>query len=160
MIQQQSCRNLYYAWCKYFEMDPQKYLCIIHDKMDQKKTVILRLRVRSKDTDFAWQLQVSLIGMITYGHGHGHYGHFTLNEFSILVDWMTSQPKYELGRALLRQRSLDSSTRMCMDLQQFHHVLGYCSMLLDCSAVSVDCYNMIQSLLGYNSLKMQDLDYK
>lgn len=34
-----------------------------------------------KDIDSAWQLQVALIGMITHGHGEGHYGHFTLNGF-------------------------------------------------------------------------------
>ena len=47
--------------------------------MDQKKTAIPRLRTLPKEVDSAWQLQVALIGMITHGHGEGHYGHFTLN---------------------------------------------------------------------------------
>ena len=60
-------------------MQKDKYLCIIHDKMDQKKLAIPRLRVNSKDYANAYQLQVSLIGMITHGHGHGMYGNFSLN---------------------------------------------------------------------------------
>lgn len=39
MLQQMSCRNLYYAWRSSSEMNPNRYLCIIHDKMDQSKTV-------------------------------------------------------------------------------------------------------------------------
>ena len=49
MLQQQSCRNVYYTWRKFSELQKDKYLCIIHDKMDQKKTAIPRLRVNSKD---------------------------------------------------------------------------------------------------------------
>ena len=79
MRQQQSCRSLYYAWRTYLELQPQKYVCIIHDKMDQKKTAIPRLQTLPKEIDSAWQLQVVLIGMTTHGHGEGHYGHFTLN---------------------------------------------------------------------------------
>lgn len=43
MRQQQSCRSLYYAWRTYSELQPQKYVCIIHDKVDQKKVAIPRL---------------------------------------------------------------------------------------------------------------------
>ena len=43
MSQQQSCRNMYYAWRAFSQLQPDKYLCIIHDKMDQKKTAIPRL---------------------------------------------------------------------------------------------------------------------
>ena len=79
MAQQKSCRSLYYAWRTYSETQPQKYVCIIHDKMDQKKTAIPRLRIVPKGVDSGYNLQVALIGMITHGHGEGHYGHFVLN---------------------------------------------------------------------------------
>ena len=79
MQQQLSCRSLYYAWRTFSETQPAKYVCIIHDKMDQKKTAIPRLRVLPKGVDSGYSLPIALIGMITHGHAEGHYGHFTLN---------------------------------------------------------------------------------
>lgn len=79
MAQQKTCRNLYYAWRTFSKTQPQKYVCIIHDKMDQKKIAILRLRVTSQTVDSGYNSQVTLIGMITHGHAKGHYGHFVLN---------------------------------------------------------------------------------
>ena len=79
MMQQQSSRNVYYTWRKFSQMQKDKYLCIIHDKMEHKKMTIPKLRVNSKDYANAYQLQVSLIGMITHGHGHRMFGHFSLN---------------------------------------------------------------------------------
>ncbi len=79
MLQQQSCRNVYYGWRLASQLNPQKNLCIIHDKMDQQKTAIPRLRLRSKETERSAQLPVSLTGMITHGHGQGRYGHFALD---------------------------------------------------------------------------------
>ena len=61
------------------QAQPQKYVCIIHDKMDQKKTAISRLRVLPKGVDLGYNLPIALIGMITQGHAEGHYGHFILN---------------------------------------------------------------------------------
>ena len=40
MKQQKSCRSLYYTWHTFSKTQPQKNVCIIHDKMDQKKTTI------------------------------------------------------------------------------------------------------------------------
>ena len=79
MLQQQSCRNIYYGWRLASVLNPEKNLCIIHDKMDQQKTAIPRLRVRSKETDRSTQLPISLTGMITHGHGQGRYGHFAID---------------------------------------------------------------------------------
>ena len=79
MKQQKSCRSLYYTWHTFLETQPQKYVCIIHDKMDQKKTAIPRLRVLPKGVDSGYNLPIALIGMITHGHAEGHYGHFILN---------------------------------------------------------------------------------
>ena len=56
MAQQKSCRSLYYAWRTFSETQPQKYICIIHDKMDQKKTAIPRLRVIRKGVDSGYNL--------------------------------------------------------------------------------------------------------
>ena len=72
MSQQQSCRSLYYAWRIFSKTQPQKYVCIIHDKMDQKKTAIPRLRVTPKGLDSGYSLPVALVGMITHGHAEGH----------------------------------------------------------------------------------------
>ena len=101
MMQQQSCRNVYYTWRKFSQMQKDKYLCIIHDKMDQKKTTIPRLRVNSKDYANAYQLQVSLTGMITHGHGHGMYGNFSLNGL-----W-PSDPNATIGSLALCLQNLE-----------------------------------------------------
>ena len=79
MNQQQSCKSLYYAWRIFFETQPQKYVCIIHDKMDQKKTTIPSLRITPKGVDSRYSLPIALVGMITHGHAEGNYGHFLLN---------------------------------------------------------------------------------
>ena len=48
--------------------------------MDQKKTIIRRLRVNPKSLDSSYNnLQMALIEMIMHGHAEGHYGHFCLN---------------------------------------------------------------------------------
>ena len=60
-------------------MEPEQYVCIIHDKMDQKKTSIPRLDTIPKDLDVAWQPQVSLIGAITHKHGEDQSGCYVLN---------------------------------------------------------------------------------
>lgn len=44
----------YLLWMRlYSELYPNKYLCIIHDKIDQKKIAIAK--VGAKDTYNAWQ---------------------------------------------------------------------------------------------------------
>lgn len=40
MLAQMSCHHLYYSWKHRAMCDPKKYLCIIHDKMDQAKMAI------------------------------------------------------------------------------------------------------------------------
>lgn len=72
---------MYYAWRTYSELQPQKYVCIIHDKMDQKKTAIPRLQTLPKEIDSTWQLQVALIGMITHGHGEEELWPFYIKWF-------------------------------------------------------------------------------
>ncbi len=78
MLQQMSCRNLYYAWRSSSEMNPTKFLCIIHDKMDQSKTAIPHIKPVPKSLNGVERLPVSLTGMLTHGHGQTAYGHFAL----------------------------------------------------------------------------------
>ena len=78
MLQQMSCRNLYYAWRSSSEMNPNKFLCIIHDKMDQSKTAIPHIKPVPKSLNGVERLPVSLTGMLTHGHGQTAYGHFAL----------------------------------------------------------------------------------
>lgn len=78
MLQQMSCRNLYYAWRSSSEMYPKKFLCIIHDKMDQSKTAIPQIRPIPKSLNGVERLPISLTGMLTHGHGETSYGHFAL----------------------------------------------------------------------------------
>ena len=73
--------------------------------MDQKKTTIPRLRVNSKDYANAYQLQVSLTGMITHGHGHGMYGHLSLN-----VLW-PSDPNATIGSLALCLQNLERNEK-------------------------------------------------
>ena len=78
MLQQMSCRNMYYAWRSTSEMYPNKFLCIIHDKMDQSKTAIPQIKPVPKSLNGVERLPVSLTGMLTHGHGQTAYGHFAL----------------------------------------------------------------------------------
>ena len=92
---------MYYTLSKFSQLQKDWYLCIIHDKMDQKKMEIPRLRVNSKDYANAYQLQVSLTSMIAHGHGHGMYGHFLLN-----VLW-PSDPNATIGSLALCLQNLE-----------------------------------------------------
>ncbi len=44
-------------------------LCVIHDKMDQTKIALPRLQVKNKIVSRLGHLPMTLIGMITNGHG-------------------------------------------------------------------------------------------
>ncbi len=138
MMQQQSCRNVYYTWRKFSHMQQDKYLCIIHDKMDQKKTAIPRLRVKSKEYANAYQSQVSLTGMITHRHGHGMYGHFSLNGL-----W-PPDPNATIGSLALCLQKLERNEK---------HGLGeLCNDGMPCSDVTL--------FKALNSRKALDNHYK
>ena len=78
MAEQMSCRNLYYAWRDASKIEPTKYLCIIHDKMDQMKTHLPRLLNVPQNLSRTYRFPSSLTVMLTHGHGFGSYGHFVL----------------------------------------------------------------------------------
>jgi hypothetical protein len=50
-----------------------EFLCIIHDKMDHAKTTFPRLQVCNKMIFGIRQLPITLMGMITHGHGDERY---------------------------------------------------------------------------------------
>lgn len=64
MLQQMSCKNVYYAWRTYSELYPSKYLCIIHDKMDQKNTCIPRVNPIPKSLNQVMPLPISLTRLV------------------------------------------------------------------------------------------------
>ena len=74
MLAQMMCRNLYYSWKQKACCEPSKYVCIIHDKMDQVKTYILRLEPHPKSLSRVMQLPISLTGMLVHGHKKIAYG--------------------------------------------------------------------------------------
>lgn len=75
-IEQRSCRTAYYH-NRILSMERlDSYLCIIHDKMDQKKTCLPRLNLAPKAISSSMQLPVSLFGIIAHGHGAQNYGNF------------------------------------------------------------------------------------
>jgi hypothetical protein len=68
-------RYFYCAYITIFKWFPKEYWKIIHDKMDKKKTSILKLCVKLKSiigTNFGF----SLMGVITHGYKKGCFGHY------------------------------------------------------------------------------------
>ena len=100
MAQQMSCRNLYYSWRDASKLEPTKYLCIIHDKMDQMKTNLPRLLNVPKILTRTYRLPCSLTGMLTHGHGTGSYGHFALGFWSM-------DPNFTIGSLAQCLRDLE-----------------------------------------------------
>lgn len=47
----------------------------MHDGMDTNKTIIHYLQVTTKATTGLFQLHISLVGIVTHGHGDGAYAH-------------------------------------------------------------------------------------
>ncbi|KAL3692401.1 hypothetical protein R1sor_006052 [Riccia sorocarpa] len=80
MNQQMSRRNVYYAKRTIAKAQPDKYLCLIHDKMDQAKTNIPRLadNIKKLHMGGCLPLPVSLTGMLTHGRDPGAYCHLSL----------------------------------------------------------------------------------
>ena len=73
---QASCRCIYASWREESKRNPQEVLCIIHDKMDTKKTALPRMRVTTKSTAGLGQIPMSVTGMVAHGHADGAYAHY------------------------------------------------------------------------------------
>ncbi|KAL3691440.1 hypothetical protein R1sor_005091 [Riccia sorocarpa] len=80
MREQMSRRSVYYAKRALAKAQPERYLCIIHDKMDQAKTNIPRLADNMKRLHIGGciPLPISLTGMLTHGREPGIFCHLSL----------------------------------------------------------------------------------
>ena len=61
--------------------DPNSYISIIIDGMDQNKTAIPHLINEGKGTSQMWRLRVHLTGVIV--HGQGIKGYFDYNQIKV-----------------------------------------------------------------------------
>lgn len=76
---QMSRRHLYYANRILAQKYPDRYLSIIHDKMDQQKTGLPKMVNALKSmTSGCIALPMALTGMLIHGRNPGIYGHFSL----------------------------------------------------------------------------------
>ncbi|KAL3685746.1 hypothetical protein R1sor_003768 [Riccia sorocarpa] len=80
MREQMSRRSVYYAKRALAKAQPERYLCIIHDKMDQAKTNIPRLADNMKRLHIGGciPLPINLTGMLTHGREPGIVCHLSL----------------------------------------------------------------------------------
>ena len=74
-------REYYYAKCYQSQNYPHECLTIMHDKMDHAKTTSLVFSYKNKELDGLAKLPVSVIGMISHGHGDIWYAHYGLDIF-------------------------------------------------------------------------------
>ena len=74
-------REFYYANRFLSEKEPEKYVTIIHDKMDHSKTLSPHFSHKSKHMDSFMKLLISIIGMIAHGHRNIHYTHYGFDLF-------------------------------------------------------------------------------
>ncbi|KAL3680123.1 hypothetical protein R1sor_023079 [Riccia sorocarpa] len=82
MSEQMSRRNVYYAKKALAKAQPEKYLCLIHDKMDQNKTNIPRLANNMKrlhSGGSCMPLPFSFTSMLTHGREPGAFCHLSVN---------------------------------------------------------------------------------
>ena len=74
---QNACCRLYHGWSSNSIDSPTDFLCIIHNKMDHTKSAIPRMQRCTKATSGLGQISISVIGMLTHGHGDGAYAHYS-----------------------------------------------------------------------------------
>jgi hypothetical protein len=74
---QATCRRVYHSWREESKRNKGEKLCIIYNKMDSNKTAIPRMQVTTKLTAALGQLPINVIHMVTHGHGHGAYAHYS-----------------------------------------------------------------------------------
>ena len=73
-------RRKYYKHCRKAHQNPDKYMSIILDGMDQSKTNLPHFQQKSKQTSGNWKLKTHVTGAIV--HGQGVYGYFDNCEWS------------------------------------------------------------------------------
>ncbi len=100
ILHQKSCRNLYHTWRTKSVQSKYEFLCIIHDKMDHTKIILPKLQVCNKMISRLGQLHVTLMDMITHGHGNEKYVEY-LNEL-----W-PNNPNFTIGSLLWLLQTLE-----------------------------------------------------
>jgi hypothetical protein len=70
--------KLYFENSCFFVARPKNVLTIIHDKMDQSKTMSLHFFYKNKNIDSLMRLPISVIGMIAHGYGDIWYAYYNL----------------------------------------------------------------------------------
>ena len=78
---QRAHRKLYYANRFLLEKEPEKFVTIIHNKMDHSKTSSPHFSHKSKHMDSFMKLPISVMKMIAHGHGDIRYAHYGLDIF-------------------------------------------------------------------------------
>lgn len=78
--------------------------------------------------------------------------------YGVEIPQLSDQP--ELGKTFSWQRWSNPFTQMRAGFQKFHHIKNNYNTFLDYYTTSLGCYDTSQSLLGYNLLKIWDLDYE
>ncbi len=99
LLHQELCRSLYHTWRSEFVWSKDKFLCVIHDKMDHGKTAFLRLQVANKMICGLRQLPITLTSMIAHGHGDERYAQY-FNEL-----W-PNDPNFTISSKNLQQWTL------------------------------------------------------
>ena len=95
---QASCWRIYASWHEESKKNPQEVLCIIHDKMDTKKTTLPKMRVTTKATAGLGQIPMSVTRMVAHGHADGAYAHYAPSTWPADSNFMISS----LARLLRR----------------------------------------------------------
>ena len=133
--EQMSRRQIYYSWRIRSKQEPHNYLCIIHDKMDQKKTWLPRVANIPKSLAGKHNpLPISLTGMITHGRDPGAYAHYGLTGL-----W-ASDPDF----------TITSITKCLRDLEEYR---GDKSGHLGNVDVQEGCHTIFRQLLDQNAFE-------
>ncbi|KAL3697324.1 hypothetical protein R1sor_011400 [Riccia sorocarpa] len=133
MSEQMSQRNVYYAKRTLAKTQPERYLCLIHDKMDQNKTNIPRLADNMKKLHVGGciPLPISLIGMLTHGREPCAYCHLSVTGL-----WL-GDPNFtvsSLARCLRDLEQMDDTRDHIGDLARTTSVVPLFTSLLDQAA--------------------------
>ena len=104
---QNACRRLYHGWSSNSVDSPSEFLCIIHNKIDHTKSAISRMQRSTKATSGLGQIPISVIGMLTHGHGDRAYAHYS-TAFWPRDSNFTISSIYHVLRALERPSVKDS----------------------------------------------------
>ncbi|KAL3692045.1 hypothetical protein R1sor_005696 [Riccia sorocarpa] len=130
MSEQMSRRNVYYAKRTLAKTQPERYLCLIHDKMDQNKSNIPRLADNMKKLHVGRciPLPISLTWMLTHGREPNAYCHLSVTGL-----WL-GDPNFtvsSLARCLRDLEQMDDTGDHIGDLARTTSAVPLFTSLLD-----------------------------